>query len=170
MTENEVAQTLTEWLMGMLGPTELDPDKALQVGYPFLPSQKGALPDVSVEVAQKRLSRGAEERLFFPMRDIEQTFLRVFECQVTFMVEVQSTQSMASDEAEQELLREYGARVEASILADASLGGRLGSAFISPVSLFDYRLPFVQYGDGTRGRQATVVLAVGEQVMTEETM
>lgn len=169
MNENECADQLVDWLTDLLGAgSSLALDEQLKASYPFLPSQKGPLPDASAEVAQKRISRGAEETLFFPIQQIQQAVLRVFECQLTFMVEMAATPAMASDEAEQRLLRTYGGMIEESARADASLGGRLNDAFISPVMLFDYRLPFAQYQDGTRGRQASVVVAVGEMVPDEE--
>lgn len=170
MNEDQCADALVDWLTNLLSDTVLGAGQGLKAAYPFLTSQKGELPDVAVEVAQKRISRGVEERLFFPLADLQQTVLRVFECLLSFMVESPGNGGMESDEAEQRLLRLYGTKIEESALADATLGGRLGAAFISPVMLVDYRLPFVQYQDGTRGRQATVVCAIGEQVMQQETM
>jgi hypothetical protein len=37
----------------------------------------------------------------------------------------------------------------------------------SPIIRFNYRLPFVQYGDGTRGRQMTAQFPVAEPVQPE---
>lgn len=169
MTEDQIADALVDWTTSILTDAALGNGNGLKASYSFLPQQKGQLPDVAATVEQKRISQGIEERLFFPLADLQQTVLRVFECLLSFMVESPDTPGMASDEAEQRLLRLYGATVEESVRADASLGGRLQTAFASPVMLVDYRLPFVQYQDGTRGRQATVVLAIGELVPDEET-
>jgi hypothetical protein len=154
MTENEVALELVEWSRATL--------PELVAGVHYLSAGKTRLPDVSVDVAEKRIARDDER---FPYRQLQQTTIRVFECEAVFVVESEAGPGAPAPEAdkrETEQLRDFGARLEASILNDATLGERVQMA--SELITFDYRLPFVEYADGTRGRQMTLNMAVAELV------
>jgi hypothetical protein len=95
--------------------------------------------------------------------DIEQTAIRVFELECAFLTALPDEPNR--DEAETAQLRDFGSRLEASLLTDGTLGGRVEAA--SPLMRINYRLPFVQYGDGTRGRQMTAEFPVAESVQPE---
>lgn len=157
MTEDQVAEQLVAWARAEL--TEL------QEGRAWLTAQKTKLPDVVADVEEKSVVLSDPR---FPRLDIEQAALRVFDCVLAFMVAIDKEAAPAGqtvDQAETKLLRDFGARLEASLLSDGTLGGRVFMA--SPLVSFDYRLPFVQYEDGTRGRQMVTRLAVAEPVQAE---
>jgi len=151
VNENECALAVEAWVVATL--------PALQESRHFLSGQKTLLPDVMVDVAEKRIATGDER---FPFAQIQQAWLRVFELDLLFMVEHHGGEA---DKDEQEELRAYGRDLEGSLLEDATLGDRVQMA--SPNAIFNYRLPFVQYADGTRGRQLSVNLAVAELAPVE---
>lgn len=152
MNENDAAVAVTAWAREVL--------PELAEGRSWLTAQKTALPDVVADVAEKRIVRGDDR---FPYPSIQQTELRVFECDLAFMVESENAApDDEADRAETEQLRDFGARLETAIHDDATLGGRVQMA--SPLAVFNYRLPFVEYGDGTRGRQMTLNLLVAELI------
>lgn len=147
MNENDVAEAVRDWSREVL--------PALLVGAHYLPDTKTQLPDVAVDVEEKSIALSDPR---FPTAMFQQVAIRVFEVVCVFMVE----NSPGSAEAETEQLRSFGADLERSLLSDGTLGGRVPIA--SPLMSFDYRLPFVQYPDGTRGRQMTLSFPVGETV------
>jgi hypothetical protein len=149
MTENEVAEAVAAWAVETL--------PELNASYHYLSASKGALPDVMVDVDEK--TRVAEHPAFPGVR-IQQADLRVFELTMALMVE--SGDGPTADKDETEQLRDFGSRLETALVADATLGERVPMA--APAAVFNYRLPFVQYDDGTRGRQMTVTMFVAEPV------
>lgn len=153
MTEDECAIAVTEWVRAVL------PD--LAEGRSWITAQKTLLPDVVVDVAEKAIAVSDER---FPQLDISQAALRLFEVEMALMVEkAVGDPDSEADEKETVKLREFGAALEASLLTDGTLGGRVFAA--SPVDArFNYRLPFVEYADGTRGRQMTFSFPVAEPI------
>lgn len=149
MNEQECAEAVADWIAGEL--------PALKIVRPFIVAQKTELPDAMVDVVEKSVEQESEE---FPFSQLQQVMLRVFRVETYFMVE--SAGNPAADEAETAELRGYGATLESSLLEDATLGGRVELA--SPIMSFDYDQPFIQYADGTRGRQMIFRGAVGEIV------
>lgn len=153
MNENDVAVAATEWARDIL--------PELAEGRSWLTASKTMLPDVVTDVAEKSIVLDDPR---FPNLGIEQLALRVFEVEMAFMVA--SDTGSEADKNETETLRDYGARLEASLIGDGTLGGRVFRA--APVdSVFNYRLPFVQYEDGTRGRQMTLGFAVADPIQPE---
>lgn len=150
MNEEQVAEAVKNWAL------ETCPD--LVQGYHWLSAQKGALPDVMVTVDEKAI---VQTHPAFPYAVLEQVDLRVFEVFVAFMAENDGGPSEA-DRLETFQLREFGRLIEEALHADATLGDRVPMA--SPFATFDYRLPFVEYPDGTRGRQMTVTMYVAEPI------
>lgn len=149
MNEQDAAVAVRDWVLATL--------PELAAARHYLTAEKSELPDVMADVAHKRLVRGPDER--FPFAQLQQAGVRVFDCELSLMVE---SSGGTADQAETEQLRDFGARLEASLLSDATLGGRVQMA--SPLAEFDYSSPFVEWADGTRGRQLVVTLAVGELV------
>lgn len=153
MTENEAAAAVAAWVEATLSD--------LAVVYPYQTAQRGALPDAMVDVQSKTIDRGDER---FPHRNIQQAWMRIFTVQASLMVD--SPSEAAADQQETEQLRGFGADLEASALADATLGGSLPQSpmpsLVSPVMVFDYELPFIQYPDGTRGRQMVATFIVAD--------
>lgn len=153
MNEQQVAEAVRDWAR------ETIPD--LTAGYAYLPAQKTTLPDVAVDLREKRIVLGPDER--FPFSALDQVSLKVFELVLGFLVEAGTGDS--ADEDETQLLQGYGALLEAAVLDDATLGDRVPMA--SPFIDIVYDLPFIQYPDGVRGRQMTMNMAVGELIEQE---
>lgn len=154
MNENEVAEAVVAWSREVLSE--------LNEGRSWLTAHKTKLPDVVADVAEKSIVLRDER---FPRLDIQQAALRVFEVEMSFMVEKNTGDSADREETEQ--LRDFGERLEASLTTDGTLGDRVFAA--SPVGAsFSYRLPFVQYEDGTRGRQMTLSFPVAEPIQPED--
>src|SRR4051812_12122263 len=98
----------------------------LQEGFGYLPEGKGALPDVVCELLTSGISPNDGS---FPFAQIQQAWLRVWEYELSFMVENDDTQAAA------ELLEDFTDRLVAAALGDVTLGGRV--EFISPEIAFD---------------------------------
>lgn len=151
MSTDEVAVAVVAWARAVL--------EELEEGRSWLTAQKTKLPDVVADVAEKTINL-ADAR--FPSLDIQQVALRVLEVEMAFMVE-HDAEAAAADRAETEQLRDFADRLETSLIGNNTLGGRVFCA--SPVGMsFNFRLPFVQYADGTRGRQMTLSFAVAEPI------
>lgn len=149
MNEKEVGEAVSEWVQ------EVCPD--INTGYAYPVSSKvGALPDVVAFVTQKRVGPDHPE---FPFAQLQQSWMRIFNLEVSIMVEADGDGEAAHTE-----LQGYGQSLEAAVTADATLGGRVPMA--SPQVVFDYSTPFIEYQDGTRGRALFVTMTVGE--LTEE--
>lgn len=152
MNEQEAAEALVAWARDVI--------PELESGYHYLSGNMGELPAVSCDLVEKRITVEDDR---FPYAQLQQVMLRVFEAEVVFIVESQSSPGNPSAEAdrrETEKLREFGAVLEAKLLDDVTLGDRVQMA--SEIVTFNYRLPFVQLADGTRGRQMTLNMAVAE--------
>lgn len=156
MNEAEVTAAVIAWGDALLDDVETTYD------YPAA-EVTGALPDFACEVLRKRTTRGDDK---FPFRAIQQAWLRVFECQVSIMVDAGSSEADAR--AAHLQLYDFGDQIEAALAADAELGGELDGAFASPVVEFDYSLPFAQRPGGVRGRIMTVDLAIAELIEEPE--
>lgn len=155
MTDREATDALLEWVEATL-PAVADRT------YPYLPSGKDkGLPDAAAEMQTSRIVR--EDAANFPHLAIQQAILRVRDYAVSFMVEAGALDADA-DQADAEL-HGFADALEAALLADLTLGGRVASA--TPFVTFDYTPPFVQYEDGTRGRQMVLRILVAELVAGE---
>lgn len=155
MTEDDVAVAVKDWVLAEL--------PSLTIGRSWLTAQKTTLPDVVVDVAEKGIV--LQDNRFPRLTELQQVALRVFEVEFSIMTAHEADGS--ADQSETEELRGYGATLEASLLNDGTLGDKVFMA--SPIATFNYRLPFVQYEDGTRGRQMAVALAVAEPVQPGST-
>lgn len=144
-----MATRVRDWAQGVL--------PELTSARHYLSAEKTTLPDVMAEVVRKRIVRSEEA---FGASAIQQAGVRVFDCELSFMVEKAAEGGLEADQLETEQLRDFGARLEASLLSDGTLGGRVQMA--SPLAEFDYSSPFVEWADGTRGRQMVLTLSVGE--------
>lgn len=159
MNEENVAVAVKAWL------DELSPDLTV---YPHVTAGKGRLPDAAIDVQAKRVV--PEDLENFPFRQLQQTWLRVFPVEISILVAMEPSdpnmtieeQSAQVEEAEQQYLRTLGAGIEQSIMADTSLGDRV--YMVSPRMEIDYTAPFVEYDDGTRGRQMAVAIVICEPI------
>lgn len=146
MTSQQVADALVAWARATC--------PEIATGYAYPPAAKpGALPDVAAE-DRRVLIRSDDDR--FPRRSYEQTRLRVFEMELSFMVEADPPDTATNT------LRSFSDRLFAAVLKDNTLGGRVPSAAEEVTATFDPI--FVEFEDGVRGRVMTIEMAVGEEV------
>ena len=158
MNEAEVTAAVIAWADALIDEIETTYD------YPAA-QVTGALPDFACEVLHKRIVRGDPE--LFPFSAIDQAWLRVFDCQISIMVDMGSTEADARNAHLQ--LYGFGETIENAIRSDAELGGELEArCFASPILDFDYSLPFAERPGGVRGRIMTVALSVGELIEEPE--
>lgn len=146
MKANEVATAVESWV------NEVVTD--LEASYPYVSATKGALPDAMIDVQSAVQVEGPDVR--FPYSELQQRLLRVFDVQITIMV---ADASAAEDTL---LLQTWGAELQESLLALPTLKDRVQMA--SPLCTLDFSLPFIQYPDGTRGRQFALSLSVAELI------
>lgn len=147
MTEQEVSEAVAAWVQATC------PDIETSYSYPVA-SKLGALPDVVAFCSRKAVGPNHPE---FPFSELQQVWMRVFNVEVSIMVEADGDGETAHQQ-----LQTFGAALEASLEQDATLGGQV--EMTSPQAEFDYSTPFAEYDDGTRGRLLFVTLTVGELV------
>lgn len=159
MDELEIADAVAEWLEETL--------PALKKVWPFQTSAKTVLPDGMVEIQDKSIALGEEFVQRFPWGQLQQRMLKVFEIQVTCMVDAKGApEDPTSSKETDDVLKGYGAAVETALLSQPTLGDRVQMA--SPLHTANYRLPFAQYPDGIKGRQMEFTMWVAELVDYEE--
>lgn len=147
MTSNDATQNLVEWARETL--------PELQAVYDHVPATKSdGLPDMVAEVARTGVDMGGSER--FRFWDIQQRAIYFVEAELSFMVDNSDTAAAATQ------LRDFENRLLMGVMEDPTLGKRV--PFASPLVSFDFTSPFVEYEDGTRGREMTMTLAVGDVV------
>lgn len=123
-------------------------------GYDYVTDQKTqALPDVMGELQDSRVTLSDPD---FAGISIQQAAVRVYRVTLSFMVENSDPPAAATQ------LRDFADRLGVSLMTDGTLSGRVFAA--SPLATFDFARPFVEYEDGTRGREMTMNLAVAELV------
>jgi hypothetical protein len=116
-----------------------------------------ALPDLVVDLDSVRVSFNATE---FPLLDLQGHMVVTYSMVLSFMVD-NSEPSTAADS-----LRSFGDRLLDSILSDGTLGGRV--QFASPQISLDYSNPFMEYEDGTRGREMVMTMLIGNLVEEQQ--
>lgn len=161
MYESEIAAAVEDWVKEVL--------PELAATYPHVTAAKADLPDGQVDLRRKAITMGrGDER--FPYEQLQQRLLRVFDLQISFMVErgegATPEDQLDADLKGTEELRSFGERLEQALLGNATLGDRVQVA--SPICEMDYALPFVEYPDGTRGRQMMFSMSVAELADNEE--
>lgn len=155
MTNQEALDAALAWIVATI--PELDGST-----YDHIPAGKSkALPDVVGDLGQEEIVREDPE---FVLSQMQQVGLRLFRLGFSFMVESGTDEAGAEDATHK--LRGYAEALIESLLNDATLGGRVQMA--SPFLMFDYTPPFVEYDDGTRGREATLTMTVGERLEVED--
>lgn len=145
----------TETLPGALVEWAREIITEIEAGYDYVPAAKpDPMPDVIVEVIRTIVHADGAE--VFPFWQLQQRDVEVYECSLAFMVDNTDPAAAASQ------LRNFRDRLTAAVLAEATLGDRV--PFRSPYVSFDFTPPFVEYEDGTKGREMTMVLTVGDLV------
>ena len=149
MTSEEAVQRIVAWLDQVL--------PELTTAYDHVPTSKGnGLPDCVVELQRSGVDMGGSDR--FRFWDIQQRAIYFCEVEASFMVDNSDTDAAATQ------LRNFENRLLMGVMRDPTLGNRV--PFASPLVEFDFTGPFVEYEDGTRGREMTMTIAVGDLVET----
>lgn len=145
-TTHEVCGAVLEWVL------EAVPE--LEGGKPYLTETTDyPLPDVLVDCSTAGVTRDVSD---FPHLQIEQAV--IYQWTIELSVLADNTDSAAAAQ----FLRTVETRTIASLLSDGTLGERV--PFVSPFVAYDYTPPFIERPDGTRGREMTMAMAVGELV------
>lgn len=148
MTPEDAVNAVAAWAQDVLGDD-------LKWAYPYVPAGKSeSLPDLVVEVTRSVITLDGEA-LFREWR-LQQRMVEIHEVMLAFMVGNDDPMAAAV------VLRSFGERLQAAWLRSATLGGRVPMR--SPFCEFDYTTPFVEYEDGTKGREMTMSVAVGDLV------
>lgn len=145
MTSSDIAAAAVLWARSVI-PELMD-------GYDHTVSAKDRLPDAVADILSTKVELSDSD---FPFADLQQTMLVRHDLEISFMV----LNDVPQDAADQ--LRSFADALLISILQDGTLGGRV--PFVSPYVSFDYTPPFVQYADGTEGREMTMTLSVADPV------
>lgn len=145
MTTDEIAAALVEWAQDVI--------PSLEDAYSHTVATKNKLPDVVCDILSTRVELTDPE---FPYRDLQQMMIVRHELQLSFMVDNTDTEAASGQ------LRSFADSLLISILQDGTLGDRV--PYVSPYVNFDYTPPFVQYADGTEGREMTMTLAIADPV------
>lgn len=153
MTEAQAEAAVLAWVLATCDDIETGYD------YP-VGTKDGGLPDAIVVCLRKRRSTGRNEGSDSPLADLEQAHIRLFDMAISIMVELGQTEG--ETRTAHKALEAFGAELEGSMSADATLGGRVFAT--TPEYTFDYEQPFVEYGDGTRGRDVLLTMTVFELV------
>lgn len=155
MTEGQVVNAVVAWVADII--PEVAPNT-----YNHIPTGKvKGLPDVAVEILTTEVKLDDPE---FGLFALQQVAVDIRGLALSFMVEAGIDEADA--EAATDQLRTFVDRVKAGLLADHTLGNRVPAA--SPFMLVDYEPAFVEYADGTRGREVTVQMRVGEPLQMED--
>ena len=150
MDTNAMCDALAEWAQETV--------PAIESAYTHLPGSKPeALPDVIVELTRSYIQRGGGEQ--FPFWQLQEMHVEGYDCQLAIMVDNSDPDAAAT------ALRGYRDLLAAAVRAQPTLAGRV--PFRSPFVSFDFTPPFVEYEDGTTGREMTMSLTVGDLVEVE---
>lgn len=140
--------------------------------FPYPQATKTAeLPDVAAAVTDSRVQRGPDDE-DFPLLMLEQTWLNLFVVEFSIMVDQGSGDGTAESieaaaQTAQQAVYGYAKALREAIIDDPTLDGALDASagvFASPLIAFDFREPFVEYDDGTRGRIMPGVVRLAEAI------
>ncbi len=140
---------LVEWAQAVL--TEVDSGYAY-----FTPEKLLPLPDVMVHIERTTITNQRRKNDF----GIEQTMNRIHDCRVSFMVDADDHLAAATQ------LDDFEERLTESALADGTLGGRVPNT--NPEITFASAPAFVEYEDGTRGREVVMSVEVIDSVGVQQ--
>lgn len=151
MNTNDLSDALLAWALAVVEPD-------LAAGYVYTPASKpDPMPDVIVDLMRSFVQEGGGDA--FPMWQLQQRMVEGYDYEFTFTVDNQDPQTAAQE------LRNFRDRFAQAVLRSPTLDGRV--PFRSPFVSFDFGQPFVEYEDGTTGREMTMTLTVGDLVEEE---
>lgn len=139
--------------------------------YGYVPGAKPkGLPDVVVELQQETVVPSDPD---FPITDLQQIpALRVWTLQLSVMAGALPTDPDDEDAvdiahaAATATLHDISSLLGDALIADETLGRRVPMA--SPFHVFDFTRPFVEYDDGTRGREMRMAMKVAEPLIVTD--
>lgn len=155
-------QTAAELVAAWVGEV-CDVPAERRFAYPQA-TKAAELPDVAAAVTDSRVQAGPDA-IYFPLLMLEQTWLNLYVVEFSLMVEQGNDDEAAA--AAQATVYGFAKSLREAIVGDPSLGGTLDAAagvFASPLIGFDFREPFVEYEDGTRGRVTPGVVRLAEAI------
>jgi hypothetical protein len=145
-TTEEICQGVLDWVLALI--------PELLGGKPYaIETTDYALPDVLVDCSTSGVTHDASD---FPHLEIQQAVVYQWAVELSFLAD-----NADSGEASQ-FLRTVEARTVSSLLSDGTLGEKV--PFVSPFVSYDYTPPFIERPDGTRGREMTMAMLVGELI------
>jgi hypothetical protein len=125
----------------------------LEAGYPYAPATKPEpMPDVVVTLIRTFVQQGPGDA--FTVWQLQQQLVEAYEYQLSFTVE-NLDPSLAAEQ-----LRAFRDQLIEAVLLQPTLKGRV--PFRSPFASFDFDPAFVEYEDGTTGREMTMTLTIGD--------
>jgi hypothetical protein len=146
MTATEAVQAVVGWIAEVC---------SIDSTYDYLTGEKSKeLPDIMGDLDGRRFA--FEDQTLFPGFSIQQAGLDIFTVNVSMLVDNGDEGAAAAE------LRGYTDLLAVSLRDDVTLSGRVRMA--SPVVTFDLARPFVEYQDGTVGREMTMQMSVAELV------
>lgn len=143
----EVTQDLVDWAAGLVN---LDDNK---YSFPAEYKDKG-LPDVACELVRVRVRQDADDP-GWRVESVEQKRLRLYEVEIIFMVPPDPPQEAT------EALTDYIDTVTVNL---ENNGLKDKYHLVDANYTANFRPPFIEFDDGTRGRQVTLQLTVGERI------
>lgn len=150
MTFEEIAEGMVAWARGLI--------PELKDGYSYPAGITDRLPDVAAVIGGVKDVPGDPQN--FPYEGLEQTWLRVFDVEVSIMVEV--GEGAEGEKTAQRALEAYAETLMGSTFAGASLENE---AMISQRVETDLTEPSAkQREDGTRGRTVYLKMAVAQRL------
>lgn len=149
MTYEEIAEALVKWARDLI--------PELEDGYSYPPGITDRLPDVAAVIGTVRDVFSDPEN--FPYDGLEQTRLRVFDVEVSIMVEV--ADGAEGEREAQRTLERFAETLTGSTAAGTSLEDE---AMISQRTEVDLNEPAEERQDGTRGRAVYLKLAVAQRI------
>jgi len=145
MDTNALTTAIIEWAQ------ETVPE--LEAGYTYAPAAKPEpMPDVVATLVRTFVQMGGEE--VFPLWQLQQRLVEGYEYALSFTVDNQDP-SLAAEQ-----LRGFRDALVLAVITQPTLNDRV--PFRSPFASFDFDPAFVEYEDGTTGREMTMTLTVGD--------
>ena len=168
-TNQEIIDALIAWARATL------PEIAEDSTYDhYTQAKPRPFPDVVCEVEDDQVVAAGAVRQEFPavfVQPMAVSHVQVWTCRLAFMVSYEADDPddpesvVAAGETAAHTLRSFRERLASALDDDGTLGSRV--PFVSPLRRFRFVPPFVKYDDGTRGREMSLQLLVGEPLEAE---
>lgn len=155
MTNEETIDAVLAWV------SETVPEIGANVYAVVPPGKSKALPDCVAELASEGAAREDED---FPFGGLQQVGIYVWSVGLSIMVD--AGQGDAGADTAQRALEGFVEALKTALFGDYTLGARVQMASALAFGA-DYTNPLVEYEDGTRGREVTLSMKIGELLEVE---